>query len=255
MVFSFGLIMNNGRRADRVAGRRKDKTVGTIVCRAFDDCTCSPIVLNSGDTDGDSKLDVTETWVYKCTKTITETHTNTVVATGWANGLSATDIASAQVVVNQVLVPPLIHVTKIPSPLTLLAGGGTVKYTERITNPGTVALSNVTLNDDKCSPMAYVSGDTNSDSKLDTTETWTYTCSTNLTATTTNTAVAEGTANGYTVRDFAIATVTVASAAPVLPQTGIPPASSSSSFVIVMLAGTFLAVSAALVLVLKKISI
>jgi hypothetical protein len=217
--------------------------------------TCSPIVLNSGDTDADSKLDLTETWVYKCTKTITETHTNTVVATGWANGISATDIASAQVVVSSPLVPPLIHVTKVPNPLTLLAGGGVVTYTEKITNPGTVALSNVTLNDDKCSPMDFNYGDTNNDSKLDVNETWVYTCSTNLTDTTLNTAVAEGTANGYTVRDFAVATVTVASAAPALPQTGVAPSNNGVSWAIIFLAGTFIAVSASLVLVVKKSSI
>ena len=59
------------------------------------------------------------------------------------------------------MIPPLIHVTTIPSPLAARAGGGSVTYTEKITNPGTVALSNVTLTDDKCTPMKYVSGDTN----------------------------------------------------------------------------------------------
>jgi uncharacterized repeat protein (TIGR01451 family) len=185
--------------------------------------TCSPIVLASGDTNADAKLDLSETWIYNCSTTLSATHTNTVVATGWANGISATDIASATVVVGSPLVPPLIHVTKVPSPLALRAGGGMVTYTEKITNPGTVALSNVKLSDDKCSPMAYISGDTNHDSKLDTTETWTYTCRKNLTATTTNTATASGEANGYTVRDIAIATVVVAAAVPKLPNTGFAP--------------------------------
>jgi uncharacterized repeat protein (TIGR01451 family) len=184
--------------------------------------TCRPIILASGDTDVDARLDVNETWVYKCSTTLTETHTNTVVATGWANGISATDIANATVVVGVPVVPPLIHVTKVPSPLTLLAAGGMVTYTEKITNPGTVALSNVLLVDDKCSPMKYISGDVNSDSKLDTAETWTYTCQTNLTKTTLNTATASGEANGLTVRDVAIATVVVANAVvvPALPDTG-----------------------------------
>jgi hypothetical protein len=69
-------------------------------------------------------------------------------------------------------------------------------------------------------PMKYISGDTNSDSKLDPSETWTYTCRTNLTKTTTNTAIATGEADGFTVRDLAIATVVVAGAAPKLPNTG-----------------------------------
>ncbi len=185
--------------------------------------SCSPITLTSGDTNTDAKLQVNETWVYNCSTTLTATHTNIVTAIGWANGISATDIANATVVVGSPVVPPLIHVTKVPSPLTLLAGGGMVTYTEKITNPGTVALSNVVLTDDKCSPMKYISGDTNSDSKLDSSETWTYTCQTKLTETTTNLAIATGEANGLTVRDFAIATVTVATLAPALPNTGVAP--------------------------------
>lgn len=97
--------------------------------------TCSPIVLISGDTNTDGRLDVTETWVHTCSTTLTKTHTNTVVATGWANGISAVDIASATVIVGLPVVPPLIHVTKIPNPLSLKAGGGPVTYTETITNP------------------------------------------------------------------------------------------------------------------------
>ena len=185
--------------------------------------TCSPILLVSGDTNADAKLDVDETWTYRCSTTLSATHTNTVVATGVANGITATDIASATVVVGVPVVPPLIHVTKVPSPLTLLAGGGVVTYTEKVTNPGTVALNNVRLTDDKCSPVKYVSGDTNSDSKLDTTETWIYTCQTNLTKTTTNTVIASGEANGLTARDFAVATVVVAAVVLKLPNTGLPP--------------------------------
>lgn len=186
--------------------------------------TCDPIVLVSGDADGDLQLDLSEAWVYECSTTLEESHTNTVVATGWANGLSAVDIASATVLVSVPIVPPLIHVTKVPSPLTLLAGGGDVTYTETITNPGTVPLSNVTLSDDTCSPMAYVSGDTDGDSLLDTTESWQYTCTANMTETTTNTAVATGAGNGFIVRDFAVATVVVADAVPALPATGAEPA-------------------------------
>ncbi len=188
--------------------------------------TCSPIVLQSGDTNGNAQLDLTETWVHTCTTTLTATHTNTVVATGWANGIMATDIASATVVVGLPIVPPLIHVTKVPNPLTLGAGGGMVTYTKQVTNPGTVPLSNVRLTDDKCSPVSFISGDTNGDSKLDPTETWVYTCRTNLTVTTTNTVTAAGDANGLTARDFALATVVVAAAVPALPNTGAAPETS-----------------------------
>ena len=189
------------------------------------DDSCAQTFFILGDLDSDAALDVTETWTYRCSTNLTVTHTNTVVATGWANGLSAVDVAEATVVVGIPLIPPLIHVTKVPSPLALLAGGGLVTYTEVVSNPGTVPLNNVTLADDKCSPMAYISGDDNDDDLLDPSEAWTYTCSTNLTATTTNTAIATGTANGFTVRDLAVATVVVAAASvvPLLPNTGIAP--------------------------------
>lgn len=192
--------------------------------------SCSPIILGSGDTNGDSRLDVTETWVYNCSTTLTQTHTNTVVATGWANGVSAVDIASATVVVGVPLVPPLIHVTKIPSVLTLFSVGGLVTYTETVTNPGTVPLSNISVIDDKCSPVVYGSGDTNNDSKLDVTESWVYTCRSNLVQTTTNTVTVTGEANGLTARDFAIATVVVSfpslpslPSSPSFPSTGFSP--------------------------------
>ncbi|MFA6194124.1 MAG: ice-binding family protein [Patescibacteria group bacterium] len=211
--------------------------------------TCSPIKLISGDMNNNSKLEVNETWKYTCSTTLTETHTNTVVTTGWANGLSAVDIASAHVIVGLPIVPPLIHVTKVPKPLALLAGGGWVTYTEKITNPGTVALSNVTLTDDKCSPMKYISGDINGDSKLDTTETWVYTCQSNLAVTTTNTAIATGEANGLIARDLAIATVVVATAVPALPNTGLAP---EGNILWLMLAGALGLISVALVMILKK---
>jgi uncharacterized repeat protein (TIGR01451 family) len=178
--------------------------------------TCSPIKLVSGDINSDSKLDINETWVYKCSWNLTETHTNTVTATGWANGMSVSEIASATVIVGASTVPPsihLIHVTKTPNPSMLSAGGGWVTYTEKITNPGTVALQNVRIMDDKCVPMKYISGDTNKNSMLDIAETWTYTCRTHLTKTTTNTAIARGEANGLSVSDIIIATVPVASSA------------------------------------------
>jgi len=201
--------------------------------------SCSPITLFSGDVNGDAKLGLNETWVYRCTTTLTQTHTNTVVATGWANGISATDIASATVVVGAPIVPPLIHVTKVPSPLVLPAGGGKVVYTKTVTNPGTVALSNIILTDDKCSPVNFISGDTNRDGKLDVNESWIYSCNANLTQTTTNTVTASGQANGLTARDFAIATVVVA--APKLPNTGIEPNGHNTLWYVFVLAGIFTA--------------
>jgi len=130
--------------------------------------------------------------------------------------MTATDIAFATVVVTPPGVtptvsvyPPLINVIKTPEPLALTSGQGSVKYTYKVTNPGMVALSNVSITDDKVSPVNYVSGDVNADNLLQPNETWIYTGKVILNATTTNTATAKGSANGVTATDIAFATVVV----------------------------------------------
>ncbi|MFA6304585.1 MAG: ice-binding family protein [Patescibacteria group bacterium] len=225
------------------------------------DDTCSPIILTSGDTNGDAKMDLTETWTYKCSAVLAATHTNTVVATGWANGISAVDIASATVVVSLPVIPPLIHVTKVPTPLTLLAGGGPALYHYTVTNPGTEPLSNVYITDDKCTGLPGRvfghPGDLNSNNLLESNESWSFNCQTNLTQTTTNTATASGEANGLTAKDYAVATVIVAPTvvpivvAPILPKTGFAPQEQNISLNFVILGILALALISA-ILVFKK---
>ena len=173
------------------------------------DDKCVSVTFIAGDTNSDSKLDLSETWKYNCTHTLSQTTTNTVTAHGQANGLTAVDTASATVVVSAPFSPPLIHLIKKPSVFVLPLVGGIVTYTYTVTNPGVVALSNVSVVDDKCSPVSGNSGDVNSNNMLDVSETWVHTCETNLTATTTNTGTAEGSANGLTAIDFSLATVVV----------------------------------------------
>ena len=56
----------------------------------------------SGDTNGDSKLDVNETWLYRVVNTVSTTTTDTVTATGKANGYTATAGANATVTVSDI---------------------------------------------------------------------------------------------------------------------------------------------------------
>jgi len=172
------------------------------------DNKCSPINFISGDTNSDTNLDINETWTYSCSTSLTQTTTNTVTVSGDANGLTASDTANATVVVGVALTPPLIHLIKVPN-LFLVQFNGEVVYTYTITNPGTEPLSNVSLIDDKCSPISNPIGDSNSNNLLESSETWTYTCAKNLTSTTINTATAQGSANGLTAIDFSIVTVAV----------------------------------------------
>ncbi len=79
-----------------------------------------------------------------------------------------------------------------------------------MTDTGEVPLTDITVSDDKCSPVDLQSGDTNDDQILDQTETWTYTCTATITASTTNTAVATGHDGETSVTDTDDATVPVA---------------------------------------------
>lgn len=112
-------------------------------------------------------------------------------------------------------VPPLIAVRKVPTPLNLQAGPGPVTYNYTVTNHGQITINNVTLTDDKCSNVTFLSGDTNSNGWLETSETWLYSCTTTLSQTTVNYATARGEGNGMATVDTAIAEVFVG--VPVVP--------------------------------------
>ncbi len=217
------------------------------------DDKCSGVTYVSGDANGDLKLQAGEEWKYTCTTNVPLTTTNTAVATGHANGLTAIDTALATVVVAGSPVPPLIHIIKKPVPIILPSGGGVVTYTYTVTNPGTVPLNNVSVTDDKCGTVTFVSGDANGNGLMETTETWTYTCQQNLKATTTNTATAKGSANGLTVTDISVASVVLSPAlippAPKLPNTGFEPGNGSAAW-LVGSAGIF--VVATLLFALKR---
>jgi len=189
------------------------------------DDKCSPVTFTAGDTNSNGLLDLTETWTYSCTKTVSKTETNTATAHGYANGFDVYDNSIATVVVSLPIIPPLIHLVKVPNIFGLPAGGGAVTYSYAVTNPGTAPLSNVSITDDKCTglPGRVVGhpGDLNKNNLLDPGETWQFTCKTNLTQTTTNIGTATGYANGLMAIDYSPATVYVAP--PGLPNTGLPP--------------------------------
>ncbi len=122
------------------------------------------------------------------------------------------------------VVPPVIRVTKTPTLLANLSPvGGSVAFNYVVSNAGTIAMSNITVNDNKCSPVAFVSGDTNNNGLLDLTENWNYRCVMNVLTTTTNIVTATGMANGFTVSANATATVVV-NPPVVVPAPVVPPA-------------------------------
>ncbi len=225
------------------------------------DNNCSSVNYVSGDVNNNGRLGLTETWIYKCTKNVSQTVTNTVTVHGSANCWDGLDIASSTVVVGLPIVPPLIHLVKTPNVFSLPAGGGAVTYNYAVTNPGTAPLHDVSITDDKCTglPGRVVGhpGDLNSNNLLESNEIWQFTCLTNLTQTTTNIGTAEGTANGLTAIDISPATVVVnpivvVLPAPKLPNTGVSPQGNTISWGVVILASALMVALTSAVLVLKK---
>jgi uncharacterized repeat protein (TIGR01451 family) len=203
---------------------------GTVTVSETPDSNYTSVI--GGDCGTDGKVTLAENGTYACS--IKNTYVPPVVASSGGSNMGYTHTTTTAI---PAVVLPLIHLIKIPSPSTLRAGGGMVTYTEMITNPGTTTLSNITLSDDKCSPMKYVSGDVNKNSQLENTEAWIYTCQVRLNKTTTNIATASGQANGLTVRDYAMATVKVV---PSLPNTGLAPENKNTYYGISILIGIIL---------------
>ena len=115
---------------------------------------------------------------------------------------------------------PLIGVTKVPTPFALPAGAGSVTYNYTVWNVGgQQALDNITVTDDKCGPVSYVSGDINGNGKLDPHESWKYTCTTTLATTTINTAIA----TGYSDDPYHQASIATAVATVVVGKSVTPP--------------------------------
>lgn len=152
----------------------------------------------------------------------------------------------------------IIHVTKTASKKNLKSGPDKVTFTYKVTNTGDVALSDVSVKDDKCDDVEYVSGDDNSDDLLDTNEEWKYTCKKTIRKNTTNTVTAKGTANGEEVKDTDTAKVTVSDkttvSTPGLPNAGIGPDEKNIFWNIIFPTGIFVALFS-LYLARKKLAI
>lgn len=136
-------------------------------------------------------------------------HTNTVAACEQVVEGQAICVHASAVLTVTLSALPAINVVKSASATSLPFPGGPVTYTYAVTNTGNVPLSNVTLTDDKCATVVFLGGDTNDDSKLDLTETWSYSCTMSISETTTNVATATGHFGDTTVQDTDTKTVAV----------------------------------------------
>jgi len=131
--------------------------------------------------DADSDLDIGETWtynnaIYSATQADIDNNgggdgdiDNT--ATADCDQLSAIT-ASASVPITQ---NTAFTLTKVATEASVDAAGDVIHYTITVDNSGDMTLTNISINDLLLGALTGLTGDANSDSKLDVNETWTYT--------------------------------------------------------------------------------
>ncbi len=149
----------------------------TVVTVSDPLCDAGTLSGPTGDTGTVGVLGLTETWVYTCDHTVTAGEfgakadlSNTVTADS-AESRQDTDTLDIPVA--------RIHVEKTSTTASITAAGQSVPYRFAVTNTGSTTLSGITVTDPapECDAApAYVSGDGNADSKLQTSETWVYSC-------------------------------------------------------------------------------
>jgi hypothetical protein len=132
-------------------------------------------------------LDVNETWIYTATYAITQNDINTGNVTNQATVnalvLGGDPVTGSSGTITRLCQNPKIAVVK--SSCVVGENGcanlvvGIVTYTFTVTNPGNVSLHNVSVEDlhPGLSAIALQSGDANTNSILEPSETWNYTAS------------------------------------------------------------------------------
>jgi hypothetical protein len=186
-------------------------TSPSVVMTSTGTDTCTPAFVTGGDTNSNGKLDPGETWDFSCSVTFNTAGSFTITGTG--HGLfNGNDFSGPSEVTNTTVrvISPATTLVKTVDHNTIHSGD-TVIYTYTETNGSTggngasdLAIGSVVVTDDKCSPVTgpAAGGDANTNGKLDVGETWVFTCTlTNVTANTTNIALATGTdAIGFAVK-------------------------------------------------------
>jgi hypothetical protein len=165
------------------------------------------VAKESGNQDDLLERTPPEVWRFSCTAPITEATTNIALV----GAVGGTPVGLRFLVADFAVAfvqpfDPGLDVEKSADP-TGLSSPGEVTYTYRVRNTGDVPLARVEqrITDDTCEPLRLVSGDRDGDGLLDTAnsifedhgdETWVFTCTTNVSETTTNTVLVRGTPAG-----------------------------------------------------------
>jgi uncharacterized repeat protein (TIGR01451 family) len=199
MVFTFTVTHASGSDGSPVSSLSVTDTIA------------SPVNYVSGDTNSNNKLDATETWLYTAAYTILPTDsnllTNTATVTGQdGDGDSISDTASHT---THIEFTPALDIDK-DGPATANVSE-TVVFTFTVTHASVSdgsLISSLSVTDTIASPVNYVSGDTNSNNKLDATETWLYTAAYTILPTDPDPLVNVGTATALDEDNDALPVVT-----------------------------------------------
>ena len=135
------------------------------------------LTYQSGDSDLDGVLDVTETWVYTGSYSVTQAEMD---AGGMIHSVvtaTSTDIPSDTYAMDVTIVQtPDMLVTLSADPTSVDETGDVIDYTLTVENTGNLTLTGITLVDSPDLTWA-LTGDTDLDGNLDVGETWTYSAS------------------------------------------------------------------------------
>ena len=117
---------------------------------------------------------------------------------------------------------PLIGIFITPVQTTSPTDLRSITYNYMVWDIGTQqVLAGIKATDDKCSPIVFLSGDTNGNGKLDPGESWKYSCTATVLVTTTNNATVSGYSDdAYHLSASATASSTVMIGVPGFPEAG-----------------------------------
>ncbi len=134
-----------------------------------------PITVVTGNGNGDSLLDIGETWTFTANYTTSFEDAGLLENTANASGMdalefrvNALDSAAVTVLTGGITLEKSANATMVHV-------GDNITYTYTVTALGNYALFNVSIIDDRLGVITRFTGDTDEDNDLDTDETWVFT--------------------------------------------------------------------------------